>query len=57
MKVTQISYRRVFNLGNYQTEAVEFVAAVNDEEDPQEVLRNLAAEAFAWQRAKKGGAA
>ena len=55
MKIIQVSYRRVFNLGNYETETVEFVAAINDEENPQEVLRDLATEAFAWQRTKKGG--
>lgn len=55
MKIIQVSYRRVFNLGNYQTEAIEFVAAVNDGENPQEVLRDLATETFAWQQTKKAG--
>lgn len=32
MKIKQISYRRVRNLGNYETETLECVAEVNEDD-------------------------
>lgn len=45
MKIKEISYRRVRNLGNYETEAIEVVAVV-DEED-SEVLTYARLKTFA----------
>ena len=52
MKITDVHYRRVFNLGNYETVTVELTAAVNDGEDTQSVIDALAAEALEWRKRK-----
>lgn len=41
MEISQITYRRVFNLGNYETEAVEVTALVHFSEQPENVLEQL----------------
>jgi hypothetical protein len=41
LKITQVSYRRVANLGNYETVHVEAVAAVNEGEDATGVMTAL----------------
>jgi hypothetical protein len=41
LKITQVSYRRVANLGNYETLHVEAVAAVNEGEDATGVMAAL----------------
>ncbi len=41
LRITQVTYRRVANLGNYETAAMEAVAAVNEGEDPAEVMTAL----------------
>lgn len=56
MKITQVSFRRVFNLGNYETATVELVAVVNEGEDAKQALNQLVDEALAWRKANKGGA-
>jgi len=52
MKITDVHYRRVFNLGNYETVTVELTAAVNDGEDTQSAIDALAAEALEWRKRK-----
>ena len=39
MKVKEVSCRRVFNLGNYETYTVEVVSVVDEGENPQDVLK------------------
>jgi len=56
MKIIQVNFRRVFNLGNYQTATVELVAAVDEDEDAKQVLNQLVDEALAWRKARAGGA-
>lgn len=38
MKITQVEYSKTFNLGNYQGAKIGFVAQVEVNEDPTEVL-------------------
>ena len=44
MKVDRVSFRRVYNLGNYETIAIEMEAVVEEGEKPVEVLRALSRE-------------
>lgn len=41
MKIKEISYRRVRNLGNFETETIEMKAEVDDSEDPIDVFSEL----------------
>ena len=52
MKITSVSYRRVFNLGNDEGVTVGLIAAVNDGEETQTVIDALAAEALKWRKRK-----
>lgn len=38
MRVTEISYRRIRNLGNYENESVEITVALNEGEDAKEAF-------------------
>lgn len=44
MKVTEIYYKKLFNLGNYQNVEIGINVAINDEENPNDAL--LFAETF-----------
>lgn len=48
MKIRTISYRRVRNLGNYQTETVEIQGEIDDKEDPDTAFRQIKAKVFSW---------
>jgi hypothetical protein len=39
--VIQVSFRRKFNMGNFETEDIEFVATVANGQDPAKVLSAL----------------
>ena len=39
--VKEVSFRRKFNLGNYETLDIELTAAINDGQNVQEVLSAL----------------
>ena len=52
MIITEVSYRRIFNLGNYESVTVALTAAVNDGEEIQEVIDALATEALEWRKSK-----
>lgn len=41
MRITEIKYQRVKNLGNYETERVEMTGAVNENEPSDIVFRVL----------------
>lgn len=41
MEISQITYRRVFNLGNYETETIEVTALVHFSESAENVYREL----------------
>lgn len=41
MKIETITYKRTKNLGNYQSETMEAIAVVEDEDLPDEVAENL----------------
>jgi len=38
LQITQVTFRRKFNLGNFETEDIEFVATVTPGQNPSEVL-------------------
>ncbi len=41
MKIKQITYQRVKNLGNYETERVELVADIDENENQFHVFKEL----------------
>ncbi len=41
MKITQIEYRRLVNLGNYENETLATTATVEEHEDPAKVFALL----------------
>lgn len=41
MKVKTITYQRVKNLGNYESERLEITAEINEGEKPQEAIERL----------------
>lgn len=53
MQVCEVTYRRVFNLGNYEAAHVELKAVIGQGEDPKAVIDQLAAEAKAWRKSKE----
>jgi len=53
MKITEVRLDRTYNLGNYESLKVGLTASINDDEDPQEALAELNAEAKAFKRQAK----
>lgn len=53
MEIKKITYRRVFNLGNYETVHIELTAEVQAEETPKVVLDALCKEAIEWKKGKE----
>jgi hypothetical protein len=53
MQITEIAYRRIFNLGNYESAQIEMRAALSPGEEPTTVIDSLAAEAKAWRKSKE----
>lgn len=41
MEIKEVSFRRKFNLGNYETMDIELTATLSPYEDPEEVVRAL----------------
>jgi hypothetical protein len=41
IKITEVHFSRKFNLGNYETEDIGFVATVVDGQKPDDVLKAL----------------
>jgi hypothetical protein len=41
MKITTITYKRIHNLGNFQSQTFEFTAEVHDDELPLKVAEQL----------------
>jgi hypothetical protein len=41
MNVKSVSYKRTKNLGNYESEHLEVFAAVDENEDPSDVVQEL----------------
>ena len=53
LRVTQVSIRRKFNLGNYETLDIEFTATVNPEtQDFREVAKRLDKETVKFYKAR-----
>jgi len=52
MKITEVHYRRIFNLGNYESVTVALTAAVNGDEETQAVIDALADETLQWRKRK-----
>ncbi len=43
MKITQVTFKRILNVGNYNSAHLELVATVEEGEDPERVARQLMA--------------
>ncbi|MDD5650432.1 MAG: hypothetical protein PHF86_08470 [Candidatus Nanoarchaeia archaeon] len=41
IKITEVHFSRKFNLGNYETEDIGFVATVAEDQKPEDVLKAL----------------
>jgi len=48
--VKEVSFRRKFNLGNYETLDIELTAAINDGQNVQEVLSALEKETIKYMK-------
>jgi len=53
-KITEVHFTRKFNLGNYETEDVGFVATVSDGQNPEEVLQALDAATVKYRKYQQG---
>jgi hypothetical protein len=53
--ISEVSFRRKFNLGNYETFDVELVATVGDEQSPLEVLHALDKMTVQFRNERAGG--
>lgn len=51
--ITQVQFRRKFNIGNYETLDIELVATVAPDQDPQEVLKALDKETVRYRRSRE----
>ncbi len=51
--VVQVSFRRKFNLGNYETMDVELVATIAPDQDPQKILKLLDHATMEYRRARE----
>ena len=50
MEIKEVSFRRKFNLGNYETLDIELVATVGPGQDAMEVLRALDAKTIEYRK-------
>ena len=41
MKITKVTYRALFNLGNYENETIEFETRLEENETPEEAIARL----------------
>lgn len=53
MKIIEVGYQRVFNLGNYESLRLESKAAVNEDEPVGDVLDQLAIETVTWKKSRE----
>lgn len=53
MIVKQVSYKRTFNLGNYENVAIELTAEIQNGEAVDQVLDELAKQAVEWKQKQK----
>lgn len=53
MQIKEVSYKRIFNLGNYESASVELRASISEMEDPKAAIDELAMEAKAWRKSKE----
>jgi len=51
--ITQVSFRRKFNLGGYETMDIELTATIGPEQDHQEVLKVLDKETVKYRRSRE----
>jgi hypothetical protein len=50
--IREVSFRRKFNLGNYETMDVELVATTTPDQNPIEVLKALDAKTIEFRKAR-----
>lgn len=53
LNIREVSFERVFNLGNYESMRVGLVATVSDEQDFQQVIKALDAETVKYRKARE----
>lgn len=49
----EVSFRRVFNLGNYETMAIELVATVAEGQNEQDVIKALDKATVSYRKSKE----
>lgn len=54
MKITEIHFRRKFNLGNYETMDIEFVATISQDQKPMEILKMLDDKTIQYRNKRSG---
>lgn len=52
MEIKEISFRRKFNLGNYETVDIELVATIGPGQDALEVLKALDAKTIEYRKSR-----
>lgn len=55
MTIKQVSYRRIYNLGNYESATVEIIADVEKDESPETALDKLIERCKKWRETKAKG--
>lgn len=50
LNITQVSFRRKFNLGNYETLDIELTATVGPDQDTQTILKALDKETIKYRK-------
>jgi hypothetical protein len=54
INIREVTFRRKFNLGNYETEDIEFVATVAPEQKPEDVLKALDKATVTYRKYQQG---
>ena len=53
LDVREVTFRRKFNLGNYETMDIEFVATIHEDQDFQEVAKLLDRETIKFKKSRE----
>ncbi len=53
MEIKEVSLRKTYNMGNYQSMSVELKASIDKDEDPQKVIKELKEQCELCRRAEE----